>query len=354
MKTSKAFKDEQELSNENRERFMPVPENLIRDYGLTHAKALTLTYLKLCQGSKGYAYPSHSTIAEKLRLSKRQVINILSDLDSDGFIDREPGGGRDHPTHYQVLKPNPWLNPDTYKKVKSASLSDTRNGEMGFTLKESKRGLKEKSVKRGGRQTSFQTHKTKKTHSQNQNPSASLSPTKAERGFDFGKDCSPYKERRDLDTAVAPHEESQIEEWFREDERDHWHDPTNKIGGGMRRWYFRAARSGSLEKYGRVFLSLGEVEEAQREQAKVDAKRKREGEEDIKRKAKEQAEREKWEPMLRLESCQTWLKLENVKGEEKAIEFLKNITPQPKDLKAWGALCTKEISRPRWRGRATP
>ena len=65
--------------------------------------------------SVGYCFPKIPTIARKARLTKRQVQNILRDLQKDGVLDVVRGGGRGVGSHYRI-------NLGELEKVKSISL----------------------------------------------------------------------------------------------------------------------------------------------------------------------------------------------------------------------------------------
>lgn len=51
----------------------------------------------------GWCWPAVPAIAEKSRLTERQVYSILAGLESDGVIVRQSGGGRGKSTRYRVI-----------------------------------------------------------------------------------------------------------------------------------------------------------------------------------------------------------------------------------------------------------
>ena len=64
---------------------------------------LVLLALADWANDEGWCWPSVPAIAEKSRLTERQVYNVLAGLQCDGVIVRQGGGGRGKATRYRVI-----------------------------------------------------------------------------------------------------------------------------------------------------------------------------------------------------------------------------------------------------------
>jgi len=112
-------------------------------------------------------------------------------------------------------------------------------------------------------------------------------------GFDFGAFVAPYRDRKDLDTPLAPHEEDQINTFYESMLSAHWNKKYRRPGPGMKRLFFRACRDGAGEKFGLVFRSLEQIEEDRKEKEKLTAETDRGREEEDRRRREEEKKGER-------------------------------------------------------------
>lgn len=86
---------------------------LVWDRAVRYSGGELLCLLALADwaGEDGICWPSVPRIAEKCRLSDRQVQRVLAGLEQDGAISIERGGGRGRPTHYRVNPDNLAVSP---------------------------------------------------------------------------------------------------------------------------------------------------------------------------------------------------------------------------------------------------
>lgn len=110
---------------------------------------LVLLALADWANDEGWCWPSVPAIADKARLTERQVYNVLAQLELDGVIVRQGGGGRGRSTRYRVIvaaltrRENPEMvsgfpaEPKPANTEAGFSVSRTVNPEMkaGKTLK---------------------------------------------------------------------------------------------------------------------------------------------------------------------------------------------------------------------------
>lgn len=64
---------------------------------------LVLLALADWANDEGWCWPSVRQIAAKARLQERQAYNVIRQLESDGVVVRQSGGGRGNATRYRVV-----------------------------------------------------------------------------------------------------------------------------------------------------------------------------------------------------------------------------------------------------------
>ncbi|WP_046178962.1 helix-turn-helix domain-containing protein [Domibacillus tundrae] len=104
--------DDKELKLVSNRGFVVTPQKILRCYRLTDFEKILLIDLLSLMGERGYAFPSHGTLA--FRQGKKSTASIKSTLNSlckKGFINWKAGGADLGTNHYKVqnLSYNPYI-----------------------------------------------------------------------------------------------------------------------------------------------------------------------------------------------------------------------------------------------------
>lgn len=145
------------------------------DRGRQYAKGELLVLLAMADWAKddGSCYPSIPQIAEKARLTERQVYGVLKRLRADGVVTSESGGGRGRLTVYRIHVEN--LNPEKIagnKRLPSAGEAREGTAARGKRNPENISGFEGRGIETGNPEISD----TETLKSATRNPEISYIP----------------------------------------------------------------------------------------------------------------------------------------------------------------------------------